>query len=180
MHAAGGAPPAVVARLCTLAPHHTDSQIATMLHQEGASPGLGGIFTASKVAWIRSVYAVSAGSPTRGRQRLFPKPLGKRCSMQDASEDLMAVVIHSSWAHTCLHLHTHVPHGNLFALLHHYTSLRLYMSWLITLSSTSGCAHLPPQPWNRYQYARFQRSKWSSSLASGGERWRLRRVCSRG
>jgi hypothetical protein len=56
-------PPAVVARLRTLAPHHTDSQIATMLHQEGASPGLGGIFTASKVAWIRSVYAVSAGCP---------------------------------------------------------------------------------------------------------------------
>src|SRR5712691_1439546 len=56
-------PPAVVARLRTLAPHHTDSQMATMLHQEGATPGLGGTFTASKVAWIRYVYAIHAGCP---------------------------------------------------------------------------------------------------------------------
>jgi DNA invertase Pin-like site-specific DNA recombinase len=56
-------PPAVVARIRTLAPHHTDSQMATMLNQEGATPGLGGTFTASKVAWIRYVYAIPAGCP---------------------------------------------------------------------------------------------------------------------
>jgi hypothetical protein len=56
-------PPAVVARLRTLAPHHTDSQMATILNEEGATPGLGGTFTASKVAWIRYVYAMPAGCP---------------------------------------------------------------------------------------------------------------------
>ena len=56
-------PSAVVARIRTLAPHHTDSQMATMLNQEGATPGLGGTFTASQVAWIRSVYALPAGCP---------------------------------------------------------------------------------------------------------------------
>jgi DNA invertase Pin-like site-specific DNA recombinase len=56
-------PPTVVARIRTLAPHHTDSQMATILNQEGATPGLGGTFTASKVAWIRYVYAIPAGCP---------------------------------------------------------------------------------------------------------------------
>ena len=56
-------PPAVVARIRTLAPYHTDSQMATTLNQEGAAPGLGGTFTASKVAWIRYVYAIPAGCP---------------------------------------------------------------------------------------------------------------------
>jgi hypothetical protein len=56
-------PPAVVARIRTLAPHHTDSQIATVLKQAGLTPGLGGTFTASKVAWIRYVSAIPAGCP---------------------------------------------------------------------------------------------------------------------
>jgi hypothetical protein len=56
-------PPAVIARLRTLAPHHTDSQMATILNQEGTASGLGGTFTASKVAWIRYAYAIPAGCP---------------------------------------------------------------------------------------------------------------------
>jgi len=56
-------PLAVVARIRILAPHHTDSQIATVLNQEGLTPGLGGAFTASKVAWIRYVSAIPAGCP---------------------------------------------------------------------------------------------------------------------
>lgn len=56
-------PPAVVARIRSLAPHHTDSQMAIILHQEGATPGLGGTFTAAKVAWIRYVAAIPAGCP---------------------------------------------------------------------------------------------------------------------
>jgi hypothetical protein len=55
--------PTVIARLRMLAPHHTDSQIATMLNHEGATPGLGGLFTASKVAWLRYAYALPAGCP---------------------------------------------------------------------------------------------------------------------
>jgi hypothetical protein len=45
--------PPVSARLRTLAPHHPDSQRAPTLHPEGATPGLGGTFTASKGAWLR-------------------------------------------------------------------------------------------------------------------------------
>jgi hypothetical protein len=45
--------PTVIARIRLLAPHHTDPQRATPLHHEGAPPGLGGTFTASKVAWLR-------------------------------------------------------------------------------------------------------------------------------
>jgi hypothetical protein len=56
-------PPAAVGRIRALAPHHTASQMAAMLNHEGATPGLGGTFTASKVAWIRSVYAIPAGGP---------------------------------------------------------------------------------------------------------------------
>ena len=56
-------PPAVVARVRALAPHHTDSQRTTILNHEGATPGLGGLCTASKVAWIRSVSAMPAGCP---------------------------------------------------------------------------------------------------------------------
>ena len=56
-------PPAVVGRIRALAPHHPASQMAAMLHHDGATPGLGGTFTASKVAWIRSVYAIPAGGP---------------------------------------------------------------------------------------------------------------------
>jgi hypothetical protein len=37
--------------------------MATLLNHEGATPGLGGTFTASKVAWIRYVYAIPAGCP---------------------------------------------------------------------------------------------------------------------
>jgi hypothetical protein len=47
-------PPAVIARIRTLAAPHTDRPMATLLHQEGATPGLGGTCTASQVAWGRS------------------------------------------------------------------------------------------------------------------------------
>jgi DNA invertase Pin-like site-specific DNA recombinase len=55
--------PTVIARIRMLAPHHTDSQIATTLNHDGATPGLGGTFTASKVAWLRYAYAIPAGCP---------------------------------------------------------------------------------------------------------------------
>lgn len=56
-------PPAVIACIRRLAPHHTASPIATRLNQEGATPGLSGTCTASKVAWIRDGYASPAGCP---------------------------------------------------------------------------------------------------------------------
>jgi hypothetical protein len=53
----------VIACLRVLAPHHPDSQRATTLDHEGATPGLGRTFTASKVAWLRYAYAIPAGCP---------------------------------------------------------------------------------------------------------------------
>ena len=55
--------PAIVARIRGLAPHHTDSERAALLNQAGATPGLGGTFTAAKVAWIRSAYTILSGCP---------------------------------------------------------------------------------------------------------------------
>jgi len=58
-------PATVVARVQALASDHTDTQIATLLHQEGAKPGLGGRFTTGKVQWIRHRYAIPTGCPER-------------------------------------------------------------------------------------------------------------------
>src|SRR5207247_8689898 len=55
--------PAIVARIRGLAPHHTDSERAALLNQEGATPGLGGTFTAAKVARNRSAYTLLSGRP---------------------------------------------------------------------------------------------------------------------
>jgi DNA invertase Pin-like site-specific DNA recombinase len=54
---------AVVCRIRTLAPDHTDRQIAAVLNTEGRSPGLGGLFTTGKVQWIRHAYAIPTGCP---------------------------------------------------------------------------------------------------------------------
>jgi hypothetical protein len=55
--------PTVIERIRNLASSHTDRQIAKVLNQEGATPGLGGTFTAAKVAWVRYAYAIASGCP---------------------------------------------------------------------------------------------------------------------
>jgi DNA invertase Pin-like site-specific DNA recombinase len=55
----------VVARVRELAPTHPDTQIAALLHAEGAVSGKGGVFTASKVEWIRYAYAIPLCCPER-------------------------------------------------------------------------------------------------------------------
>jgi DNA invertase Pin-like site-specific DNA recombinase len=55
--------PAVVDRIRTLAPTHTDQQIAEMLNQEGFSLGTGGLFTASKINWIRYANQIPTACP---------------------------------------------------------------------------------------------------------------------
>jgi len=42
---------------------HTDLQIADLLNQEGLIPGSGGIFSASKVHWIRFAYQIANNCP---------------------------------------------------------------------------------------------------------------------
>jgi hypothetical protein len=54
---------AVVDRIRILAPRQTDQQIAALLNTEGRHAGMGGAFTASKVQWVRSTYAIPTGCP---------------------------------------------------------------------------------------------------------------------
>jgi len=56
-------PTEVVSRISVLAATHADDQIAMLLNTEGATPGLGGSFTAAKVAWIRYAYRIRSGCP---------------------------------------------------------------------------------------------------------------------
>jgi hypothetical protein len=53
----------VVSQIGELAATHADDQIAVILNTEGARPGMGGSFTASKVAWIRYAYRIPSGCP---------------------------------------------------------------------------------------------------------------------
>jgi hypothetical protein len=53
----------VIERIHTLAPEHTDREIATLLNQAQLTPGLGGQFTESKVKWIRYTYGIPLGCP---------------------------------------------------------------------------------------------------------------------
>jgi len=55
----------VVSRVRELAPTHPDTQIAALLNAEGKVAGKGGVFTASKVEWIRYAYAIPLCCPER-------------------------------------------------------------------------------------------------------------------
>lgn len=55
----------VVTRIRELAPTHTDTQIAALLNDEGKQAGMGGVFTASKVEWIRYAYQIPLDCPER-------------------------------------------------------------------------------------------------------------------
>lgn len=54
---------AVVDRIAALATNHTDPQIASILNEEGFTPGMGGAFTAGKVQWVRYAYGIASGCP---------------------------------------------------------------------------------------------------------------------
>ncbi len=65
--------------------------MATMRQQEGATPGLGGPVTASKVAWLREVWALPAGGPAapgacpdgpRGDGRYSAQAAGQRLNVE--------------------------------------------------------------------------------------------------
>jgi hypothetical protein len=45
------------------APHHTDLDIAVRLNHAGYRSGQGGVFSASKVEWIRYAYGITSGCP---------------------------------------------------------------------------------------------------------------------
>jgi hypothetical protein len=53
----------VLERIRTLAPTHTDRQIAAVLNQNELTTGIGQPFTGSKVRWVRRKYAIATGCP---------------------------------------------------------------------------------------------------------------------
>src|SRR5262245_5245105 len=55
--------PEVVERVRQWAPHHTDLEIAERLNHAGYRSGQGGVFSGSKVEWIRYAYGIQSGCP---------------------------------------------------------------------------------------------------------------------
>lgn len=55
--------PTVLEQIQTLAPTHTDRQIAAILNQNELTTGVGQPFTGSKVRWVRRKYAIATGCP---------------------------------------------------------------------------------------------------------------------
>jgi DNA invertase Pin-like site-specific DNA recombinase len=53
----------VLERIGTLAPTHTDRQIAAVLNENELTTGIGQPFTGSKVRWVRRKYAIATGCP---------------------------------------------------------------------------------------------------------------------
>jgi len=78
--------PAVIERIRTLASYSTDSAIAPRLNQDGASPGLGGTFSAAKVAWVRYAYGIAPGCPEAPGRGPTGQPGDGRYSARAAAE----------------------------------------------------------------------------------------------
>jgi DNA invertase Pin-like site-specific DNA recombinase len=103
----------VVSRVRELAPTHPATQIAALLNAEGAVAGKGGVFTASKVEWIRYAYAIPLCCP----ERPGAAPTGQRgdgCYSARAAADLLNVDV-STIAEWCklgkLEAVRAMPHG---------------------------------------------------------------------
>ena len=79
-------PAAVVARIRDLAPTHSDPEIAAVLEAEGHRPGLGGVFTAAKVQWVRWRYGLPRSRPARPAARSEHPRADGRYSARAAAE----------------------------------------------------------------------------------------------
>jgi len=83
---------AVVDRLRVLAKNHTDGQVAEQLNTEGYKPGLGGVFTAKKVQWIRHIHRIPNSCP-EGPAACKQRQRGDgRCCAQTAAQALNVTV----------------------------------------------------------------------------------------
>lgn len=78
----------VVERIRALARSQTDSQISTVLNEEGLAPGLGGTFTKAKVVWIRYAYGIALGCPVAPRGGAAERRGDGRYSARAAAEVL--------------------------------------------------------------------------------------------
>jgi DNA invertase Pin-like site-specific DNA recombinase len=84
-------PAAVVDHVRTLAADHTDRQIAERLNTDGCKSGGGGIFTASKVQWIRYAHRIGRGRPNGSTHEQGEREDG-RCSARAAATALNVTV----------------------------------------------------------------------------------------
>jgi DNA invertase Pin-like site-specific DNA recombinase len=80
--------PAAVERIGVLAVSNTDEQIADILNKEGFSPGLGGLFTAKKIQWVRYKYDIASGCPDGPGACVGGQRGDGRYSVQSAAEML--------------------------------------------------------------------------------------------
>lgn len=81
-------PVAVVERIRVLAAEHTDRQLAELLNAEGWKSGRGGLFTATKVQWIRYVHGIRSGCPAGPAACAGGERGDGRCSAQAAAQAL--------------------------------------------------------------------------------------------
>jgi hypothetical protein len=84
-------PAAVVDRVRTLAADHTDRQIAERLNTDGCKSGGGGIFTASKVQWVRYAHKIGRVLPNDSTREPGEREDG-RCSARAAAQALNVTV----------------------------------------------------------------------------------------
>jgi DNA invertase Pin-like site-specific DNA recombinase len=93
--------PDVVARVRVLAPEHTDSQIATLLDQEGFRSGTGRRFTQNIVKQLRYTYSIMSGCPEGPSACAGGYRADGRCSSKTAAELLnVNVSTIADWCHS--------------------------------------------------------------------------------
>jgi DNA invertase Pin-like site-specific DNA recombinase len=93
--------PVVVAKIKVLALDHTDSQIATLLDQEGFRSGTGSRFTRNIVSQIRYSYSIISGCPEAPAACAEVYRADGRCSAKTAGEMLnVNVSTIADWCHS--------------------------------------------------------------------------------
>jgi DNA invertase Pin-like site-specific DNA recombinase len=78
--------PLAVERIRSLASCHADEPIANILNKEGLTPGLGGVFTAKKVQWLRFKYKIASVCPEGPGACVGGQRGDGRYSVQSAAE----------------------------------------------------------------------------------------------
>jgi DNA invertase Pin-like site-specific DNA recombinase len=93
--------PVVVAKIKVLSLDHTDSQIASLLDQEGFRSGTGSRFTRNIVAQLRCSYSIVSGCPEAPKACAEGYRADGRCSAKSAGEMLnVNVSTIADWCHS--------------------------------------------------------------------------------
>jgi DNA invertase Pin-like site-specific DNA recombinase len=93
--------PVVVAKIKVLALNHTDSQIASLLDQEGFRSGTGNRFTRNIITQLRYSYSIVSGCPEAPKACAEGYRADGRCSAKTAAEMLnVNVSTIADWCHS--------------------------------------------------------------------------------